>query len=168
PRKLEKQVGMYHTKYEIHTRGSEQGMIIGDHASGTSHFSPLPNSNWSTPASSRDILSDAPLTDPDIIHQRTTLVESIATKLMQPDLNALVLTGISGIGKSTVAALIYRFVEAQYQQGASRFAASPLWLNIDGSTTLADIMGTIYQAIGKPLPDLKNLSSANQAHALCT
>ena len=159
---------MYNTKYETHTNRSEQGMVIGDHASGTSHFSPLRNSNWPTPSPYRDILSNAPLTDPDIIQQRRSLVKSITTKLMQPDLNALVLTGIGGIGKSTIAALVYRFVEAQCQQGASRFAAPPLWLNIDGSTTFADIMSTIYQAIGKPLPDLKSLSSANQAHALCT
>ncbi|HEY2811569.1 MAG TPA: ATP-binding protein, partial [Rhabdochlamydiaceae bacterium] len=113
----------------------------------------------------RDILSDTPLTDPDIILQRTSLVDSIATMLMQSD---LMLTGIDGIGKSTTAALVYRFIEAQYQQGASRFAAPPLWLNINESTTFADIMGTIYQAIGKTLPDLKSLSSANQAHALYT
>src|SRR5260370_16059239 len=159
---------MYDTKYEIHTHGSKQGMVIGDHASGTSHFSPLPNSNWPTPSPYRDILSNAPLTDPDIIQQRMSFVESITTKLMQPDLNDLVITGIGGNGKSTIAALVYRFVEAQCQQGASCFAAPLLWLNIDGSTTFADIMGTIYQAIGKPLPDLKSLSSANQVHALCT
>src|ERR1700692_886525 len=125
------QVGMYNTKHEIHTHGSEPGMIIGDHASETTHSSPLPNSNVSTPFSYRDILANAPLTDPDIIQQRTTLVESITTKLMQPDLNALVLTGISGMGKSTVAALVYHFVEAQCQQETSHFAAPPLWLNID-------------------------------------
>src|SRR5260370_39091783 len=135
---------MYNTKYEIHTYRSEQGMIIGDHTSGTSHFSPLPNSNWLTPPY-RDILGDAPLTDSDTIQQRTTLVESITTKLTQPDLNTLLLTGISGVGKSTVAALVYHFIEAQCQQGASHFAAPPLWLNVDGSTTFADIMGTIYQ-----------------------
>lgn len=159
---------MYNTKHEIHTHGSEPGMIIGDHASETTHSSPLPNSNVSAPFSYRDILANAPLTNPDIIQQRTTLVESITTKLMQPDLNALVLTGISGIGKSIVAALVYQFVEAQCQQETSHFAAPPLWLNIDGSTTFADIIGTIYQAIGKSLPDLKSLSSANQAHSLCT
>src|SRR5213078_4502816 len=72
------------------------------------------------------------------------------------------------VGKSTVAALVYRSVEAQCQQEVSHFAAPPLWLNVDESTTFADIMGTIYQAIGKALPNLKSLSFTNQAHALCT
>src|SRR3954463_7266122 len=117
---------MYNTKYGTHIHGSEQGMIIGNHASGITHFSPLPTSNTSTPSSYRDILANAPLTDPGIIEQRTTLVESIATKLMQPDLNALVLTGIDGMGKSIVASLVYHFVEAQCQQGPSHFTAPPL------------------------------------------
>ena len=104
---------MYNTKYETHMHGSEPGMIIGDHTSGTAHFSPLSASNVSAPPSYRDILTDAPLIDPDLIEQRTPLVESITLKLMRSDLNALMLTGIDGIGKSTVAALVYHFVETQ-------------------------------------------------------
>ncbi len=143
-------------------------------------------------SSYQSILTVPPLTDRRVIQQREPLVESITTKLTQPSLNALVLTGIGGVGKSTLAALIYHrvqrsdhgicrwmgksrlaalvdhFVEVRCHQGTSPFAAPPLWLSIDALTTFADIMGTVYQAVEKPLPDLKSLSPASQAQALCT
>jgi hypothetical protein len=156
-------------KSEIHIHGSVQGLTIGEHASGNAHFSRSSSSNISTAASyRRSIRGTPPLTDPSVIQQRTTLVESITIQLTQPNLNALVLTGIGGVGKSTLAALVYHAIEAQCQQSTDPFATPPLWLKIDASTTFADIMGTIYQALGKPLPDLKILSPANQAQAFCT
>src|SRR5437660_513433 len=135
-------------KSQVHIHGSVQGLTIGEHASGNAHFSPSSSSNISAAASSyRSILGTPPPTDPSVIQQRTTLVEAITIKLTQPNLNALVLTGIGGVGKSTLAALVHNAVEAQCQQTTSPFAASPLWVKIDASTTFADIMGTIYQAL---------------------
>src|SRR5437660_3027435 len=152
-------------KSQIHIHGSVQGLTIGEHASGNAHFSPSSSSNISDAASYRSILGTPPPTDPSVIQQRTTLVETITTKLTQPNLNALVLTGIGGVGKSTLAALVHHAVEAQCQQATGPFTIMPLWITIDASTTFADIMGTIHQALGKPLPDLKSLSPANQAQS---
>src|SRR5436190_8265753 len=149
-------------RYEPHFEKSVQGVVIGDYATVTNIYRPV-----SAAASYRSILSTPPLTDPSVIQQRTAVVEAITTKLTQPNLNALVLTGIGGVGKSTLAALVYHAIEAQCQQGTSSFAASPLWLNIDALTTFADVIGTVYQALGKPFPDLKSLSPANQAQVLC-
>jgi tetratricopeptide (TPR) repeat protein len=155
-------------KYEFHIQ-SVQGLTVGEHASGNAYFSPSSNANRSRVAASyRSILGTPPQTDPSVIQQRTTAVETITTKLTQSSLNALALTGIGGVGKSTLAALVYRAIAAQHQQATSLFAEPPLWLTIDALTAFSDIMGTIYQALGKPLPDLRSLSPANQAHALCT
>ena len=81
-------------------------------------------------------------------------------------MNALVLTGIGGIGKTTLASLVYKFVEDQQKTEADIFENPPLWLQIDATTTFADIVGTICQALGKPLPELSSFSPASQAHAL--
>jgi tetratricopeptide (TPR) repeat protein len=155
-------------KYEFHIQ-SVQGLTVGEHASGNAYFSPSSNANRSPVAASyRSILGTPPQTNPSVIQQRTTAVETITTKLTQSSLNALALTGIGGVGKSTLAALVYWAIAAQHQQATSLFAEPPLWLTIDALTAFSDIMGTIYQALGKPLPDLRSLSPANQAHALCT
>ena len=39
------------------------------------------------------------------------VVKEIYAKLIQPDMTAVALTGIAGVGKSTLAALVYRFAE---------------------------------------------------------
>ena len=38
-------------------------------------------------------------------------LEMSITKLIQPDITAIALTGIGGVGKSTLAALLYRYVD---------------------------------------------------------
>jgi tetratricopeptide (TPR) repeat protein len=155
-------------KYGIHIHGSVQWLTIGDHASGNAHFSPSSSAHISSSTVSyRSIFGTPPQTDPSIIQQRTTAVEAIITELTQASLNALALTGIGGVGKSTLAALVYQAIAVQHQQATSPFAEPPLWLTVDALTAFTDIMGTIYQALGKPLPDLRSLSPANQAHALC-
>jgi tetratricopeptide (TPR) repeat protein len=156
-------------KYGIHIHGPVQGLTIGDHASVKADFSPSSSANISSSiVSYRSILGTPPQTDPRVIQQRTTAVEAITTALTQASLNALALTGIGGVGKSTLAALVYQAIAAQHQQATSPFAEPPLWLTVDALAAFSDIMGTIYQALGKPFPDLRSLSPANQAHALCT
>lgn len=117
-------------------------------------------------AAFRGIIGLPPLTDSRTIEQRAPLVEAVYARLLQPGLNALVLTGIGGVGKSTLAALLYHYSQAQHGTRTSSFAAPPLWLSIDRITTFADVMGTLFQAMGKPVPDLGSLSPANQAAAL--
>lgn len=154
---------MEESKYEIHVYGSTQGMIIGDNALGLSCFS------QSSPAhymSYQSVLGMPPLTDPTVIQQRSGLIDAIIAELAQPHVNALVLTGIGGVGKSTLAALLYRSIETRQLHGTGPFSTPPLWLSINTTTTLADIMATLYQALEKPLPDLKSLSPASQASLL--
>ncbi|HKF35274.1 MAG TPA: tetratricopeptide repeat protein, partial [Ktedonobacteraceae bacterium] len=76
------------------------------------------------------------------------------------------LTGIGGIGKSTLAALIYRYAEEQGTSGSGPFTAEPLWLTVSPSVTMADLAGTLVEALGKPMLDMGSLSPQNQATAL--
>ena len=118
------------------------------------------------PSTSRGIVGFPPLTDPKTIQQRKSVVEDVYGRLTQPDISAIVLTGIGGVGKSTLAALVYRYAQEQHNNGSGPFAAEPLWLTIDPAVTFADIAGNICTALGKPIPDFGNLALQNQAAAL--
>ncbi len=107
-----------------------------------------------------------PPTDARAIQQRTQAVEEIYTQLSQPDITALVLTGIGGAGKSTLAALVYEYAEKQRRKGAGIFQDTPVWLTVNESVTMADLAGTLSEALGKPIPDVGNLPPARQAVAL--
>ena len=117
-------------------------------------------------ATYRGIMGVPPPTDPRTIQQRDKAVQAIYTKLCDGDVSALVLTGIGGVGKSTLAALVYRYAEAQRQAGRGPFAAEAIWLNIDPAVTLADLAGNLFQLFEKPLPDFTRLSLQHQAMAL--
>jgi hypothetical protein len=117
-------------------------------------------------STSRGIAGFPPPTDPKTIQQRKQVVEGIYTQLIQPNISAIVLTGIGGVGKSTLAALVYRHAQEQYSQGSPPFASEPLWLTVDPAVTFADIAGNICKALGKPIPDFGNLALPNQAAAL--
>jgi tetratricopeptide (TPR) repeat protein len=120
----------------------------------------------SATAAYRGIIGLPPLTDSRTIEQRAPLVEAVYARLLQPGLNALVLTGIGGVGKSTLAALLYHYSQEQHGTSPGSFAAPPLWLSIDRITTFADVVGTLFQALGKPVPELGSLSPAHQAETL--
>jgi tetratricopeptide (TPR) repeat protein len=114
----------------------------------------------------RGIMSVPPPTDPRTIQQREKVVEDIFAKLTQPDITAVVLTGIGGVGKSTVAALVYRYAEQRRRESIGPFTAGAIWLNIDPAVTFADLAGNLFEILGKPLPDFTNLSLRHQAMAL--
>jgi tetratricopeptide (TPR) repeat protein len=107
-----------------------------------------------------------PPTDPRTIQQRETVVKEIFTRLIVPDATTIVLTGIGGVGKSTLAALTYHYAEEQRRAGNGPFAAEAIWLNIDPAVTFADLAGNLFEVFGKPLPDFTNLSLQHQAMAL--
>ena len=117
-------------------------------------------------ATYRGIMGVPPPTDSRTIQQRDKTVLEIYTKLCDEDVAALVLTGIGGVGKSTLAALVYRYAEAQRQAGKGPFKAESIWLNIDPAVTLADLAGNLFQLFEKPLPDFTRLSLQNQAMTL--
>ncbi len=108
-----------------------------------------------------------PPTDPRTIQPRAMTVKDIYVRLTQPDTSAVTLTGIGGVGKSTLAALVYRYTEEQRLAGKGPFTGKTLWLKIDSTAvTMADLAGTIFHALGKTLPDLSSLAPHNQAATL--
>lgn len=117
-------------------------------------------------ATYRGILGIPPPTDPRTIEQRQKAVQNIYARLLQPGVTALALTGIAGVGKSTLAALVYQHAEEQRRAGRGPFTAEAIWLNIDSSVTMTDLAGNLFEALAKPLPDFANLSLQNQAQAL--
>jgi NACHT domain len=151
---------MEEMKYNIHIQHA-YGMSVGDNSSNAMEF----NTSTSFPAVTcyQQIIGDPPLTDIRSIQQRTDSVKEMYTKLVASDCNGLVLTGIAGVGKSTLAALIYRYAQ---EQPVQVFTASPLWLRIEPSTSFVDLLGSLYHIFDVPLPPLTNLSPANQAHEL--
>lgn len=114
----------------------------------------------------RTIVGLPPPTNPRTIQQRENIVKEIYTKLIQPDVTALVLTGIDGSGKSILAALVYHYVEEQRLAGQGPFTAETLWIKIDPAVTMADLAGTLFESLGKPMPDLSRMAPQNQAAAL--
>src|SRR5690242_18956116 len=86
----------------------------------------------------RGVMGVPPTTDPRTIQQLDKAVQAIYTDLCDGDVSALVVTGIGGVLKSTLAALVYRYAEAQRKAGKGLFAAGAIWLNIDPAVTLAD------------------------------
>lgn len=117
-------------------------------------------------ATYRGIMGVLPPTDPRTIQQRDRAVLATYTRLCDADVSALVLTGIGGVGKSTLAALVYHYAEVQRRAGSGPFAAEAIWLNIDPAVTLADLAGNLFQLFEKPLPDFSRLSLQHQAMAL--
>ena len=104
--------------------------------------------------------------DPHITQQRDTLIEQVYTRLIQPDVTALALIGVAGVGKSTAADLACAYAEKQRYAGKGPFLAQPLWLRINPADTLLSVAERVFDALGKPLPDFKNLSPQDQARAL--
>ncbi len=117
-------------------------------------------------AAFRGILGFPPLTDSRTIEQREKVVKEVYVNLIQPDITAIVLTGIGGVGKSTLAALIHRYAEERRRTGSGPFTASALWLRIDPAVTMTDLAGTLFEALGKSMPDLGDLTPQNLAVAL--
>jgi nucleoside phosphorylase len=114
----------------------------------------------------RSIVMSPPATDAHIIQQRDQIVEDVYTKLTQRSVSAIALTGISGIGKSTLAALIFRYTEMQQRLGNSPFTANPLWLGIDSTVTFADILINLCKVLNARLPNINSLSAQDQAITL--
>lgn len=117
-------------------------------------------------AAYRGIVGFPPLTDSRTIQQREKLVKEIYAQLLSPEVTAIVLTGIGGVGKSTLAALIHRYAEEQRRPGIGPFTAEALWLRIDPAVTMTDLVGTIFDAFGKPPLDMDSLTPQNLAVAL--
>lgn len=107
-----------------------------------------------------------PLTDARAIQQREQTVKEVYALLLHTQTTAIALTGMGGAGKSTLAALIYQYVEEQRARQTSPFLSETLWLTVDPTVTFADLLGNIFEALEKPTPLLSNLAPHNQAAML--
>jgi len=125
----------------------------------------LPSTSSDKPTQ-RGIAGFPPPTDPRTIQQREQAVQDIYARLTQPGTSAVVLTGIGGQGKSTLAALVYRYAETQQRTGHGYFTAAPLWLRVDPAVTLGDMLTNVCDALQVRTPDIASLSPENQAFAL--
>lgn len=129
--------------------------------------SPLPLQSPSLSATAhRGIKAFPPLTNPKTIQQREDVVSEVYAKLTLPNVTAVALTGIGGVGKSTLAALVYHYAEEQRRAGNEMFAAEALWFRIDPAVTMTDLAGSLFEALEKPFPDFNSLSPHNQALVL--
>ena len=87
-----------------------------------------------------------PPTDPRIVLQRTDEVNSVLRMLSAAQISTVVLTGDPGAGKSILAALLYRRMEAAAQAGQApirHFA----WLSLGPNATLPDVIAAVLSSI---------------------
>ncbi len=101
-----------------------------------------------------------------MIQRRSKVVQQIYKRLIHSDTTALVLTGIGGAGKSTLANLVYHYAKKQFEAGEGLFTAEPIWLEINPSFTMDDLITRVFNALGKPRTDHKKLLPQEQAEML--
>lgn len=101
---------------------------------------------------------------------RTSLVEAMYRRLTREEqITALILTGVGGIGKTTLAALLYYRAEQEVRAGRGPFAHPPLWLEMSPDLSLRDVIASLSRALGRPLPTgLPLFSPGALAEALFT
>ena len=107
-----------------------------------------------------------PITDSRGILQRQSMVHDIYNRLTQPGVSALVLTGLDGVGKSTIAALVYSYARRQQTVGNGPFIADPIWINVDSTVTMEDLSSALFEKLGRRLPDFGRYSPQKQAVTL--
>jgi len=83
-----------------------------------------------------------PLTDPRIVLQRADEVSTAFRMLGDAQTSTLVLTGDSGVGKSTLAALLHRRIEMAIKAGQAPIRHLA-WLSLGSNATLPDVIATI-------------------------
>lgn len=123
---------------------------------------PIPSSPGMKARLYQNITGVPPPTNPRTVQQRERDVQTVYAKLLQADTTAVVLTGIGGVGKSTLAALVYHHAQEHYQLREGPFTAQPLWLTVNESVTMMDLVGTLLEVLGTSLPDLERLTPHSQ------
>ncbi len=87
-----------------------------------------------------------PATDSPQILQRTDEVHTVLRMLGEPGTSVTILTGDPGAGKSVLAALVYRYLEAAAQAGPAPLKHF-VWLSIGPDATLPDILAAIQDRL---------------------
>lgn len=110
-----------------------------------------------------------PLVDPNMTMQRADDVSAIQRMLTSVQTCVVTVVGSPGVGKSTLAALIYHRLLLAKQAGmpAPRYL---IWLSLNSYTTLPDLIAAILRGIEVQEPDIFLLKPAQQlallSHAL--
>jgi tetratricopeptide (TPR) repeat protein len=129
-----------------------------------------PEHDQPTNASSRSsslTLRAFPLpTDLRSIQQREEVVKEIYALIIDVGTAAVVLTGIGGIGKSTLAALVLNYAERERQAGRGPFQRESVMLRINENTTFLELAANLFAAVDKNMPDLSGVPPQNQAFAI--
>src|SRR2546421_4201007 len=105
--------------------------------------------------------AEHPLLPPRSVHCQAA-VEELYRKLREPDVSAIFLTGVEGIGKSMLAKLMYKHIERQ-EQGF--FKDGVIWLPIRGDTKFSEIVETLVVKLKLSryrFPDFANMSAQDQ------
>ncbi|GCE10212.1 tetratricopeptide repeat protein [Tengunoibacter tsumagoiensis] len=106
-----------------------------------------------------------PPTDPQTTMQRTDEVNTIQRMLREAQTSAVFLTGHPGVGKSTLAALLYHRLLLAKKQGL----AAPhhlVWLTLGTYSTLPDIIAAILSEVQMDDPGLFMLKPEQQISTL--
>jgi NB-ARC domain/TIR domain len=74
------------------------------------------------------------------ILQRQSQIQNIYTQLMQSGTSAIILTGMGGIGKSTLAAQIYHHAEEIRHADKGSFKHEALWIHITPNMTINTLL----------------------------
>ena len=97
---------------------------------------------------------------------RPQLVREIYQRVSGDEVSVLVLTGGWGIGKTALAVQVCHFAEQKRHQGRGPFQEAPLWLEIESTASLLDILVTLSQVCGVSLPAVASLRPAEQVAVL--
>ncbi|MDQ2902671.1 MAG: tetratricopeptide repeat protein [Chloroflexota bacterium] len=114
-----------------------------------------------------------PSTDPTMVLQRADEVNSVRRMLSNPQVSAVMITGAPGVGKSTLAALLYNRLQASVQAGKETVLAPRhfVWLSVSSFASLPDVIMAILTSLGVDTADFFLLPPEQQlvvlAQALC-
>ncbi len=102
-----------------------------------------------------------PLLDPDVILQRNDDISVIQPILTNEQTSTVMLVGDAGVGKSTLAALIYHrlLLAKQANMSAPRYL---VWLTMNSYTKLSDILAAILQGVEVQVADFSLLPLEQQ------
>src|SRR5437667_9563516 len=87
-----------------------------------------------------------PIADPQTMIQRVDEVNALQLMLNENRISAITLIGAPGVGKSTLAALLYQRLLLAKQHGLPS-PTHMVWLTVNSYTTLPDLIGIILNGI---------------------